>query len=139
MSQQVADCLGNNQVVLGFASVLLAGGIAEYFLTNRYRLAEINTVGAMSDEAIASAGLVSRNSYEMLSLCVIRRDPAAARAIVDTRPRSPEERAAFQRLVPNVAPCVPANFEMTFSRSALRALIAAGLYRVAAAINRPMS
>lgn len=128
------DCLGDNEVSLRFPTQLLVGGMAEHFIVRRYGRVDISSLAPMSDEAVAASAFAGRNAYETLSLCVIRRDPAAARALIATGPRTPDEQAAFSRIIPNLAPCVPADFQMTFSRSALRALIATGIYRVLAAL-----
>lgn len=129
------SCLGDNSVQLRFPTQLLVGGMAEHFILRRYEGVDISALVAMDDEAIARSGLLGRNAYEALSLCVVRRDPAAARALVGTSPRSSAERTVIGRIVPNLAPCIPADFQMTFSPGALRALIATGVYRVVAGLG----
>lgn len=129
------SCLGDNAVQLRFPPQLLIGGMAEHFVARRYERVDISRLTTMTDEALADAAFAGRNAYEALSLCTIRRDPAAARALIATVPRSQEERAAIQRITPHLAPCIPADFQMTFSRGALRALIAIGVYRIVVALD----
>ncbi|MGQ0588328.1 MAG: hypothetical protein ACT4N8_02185, partial [Sphingosinicella sp.] len=117
------SCLGDNSVQLRFPPQLLVGGMAEHFILRRYEGVDISALVAMDDEAIARAGLLGRNAYEALSLCVVRRDPAAARALVGSLPRSSADRAVIDRIVPTLAPCIPAEFQLTFRPGALRALM----------------
>lgn len=122
-------CLGDNEVQLRFPVQLLVGGMAEYFILRRYEGVDISALTALDDAAIMRAGLSGRNGYENLAVCVVRRDPASARALVATAPRTEAERTVIARLVPHLAPCVPADFTMSFDRGSLRALMAIGVYR----------
>jgi hypothetical protein len=123
------DCMGSSGASLSLKPPLLVGGMAEQFVLQRYRNADLAPLTGMTDEAQAAAGLVARNNAEDLSLCVIRRDPAAARALIETVPASKEEAAQIQRLLPHLGPCVPAGQSLTLNKPALRALFATGLYR----------
>lgn len=61
--------------------------------------------------------------------CVVRADPAGARAYVMAAPDSKAETAALTAIQPKLGPCFPANAQMTVNRSNLSAMLAEALYR----------
>ena len=62
--------------------------------------------------------------------CVARADGANARALVLAPPASGSETAAISALRPRLTGCVEKNVEMNFDRSAFRAAVTEGLYRL---------
>jgi hypothetical protein len=79
----------------------------------------------------AGQAAVPQNGWEAFSLCLVRRNPTAARAILDTSARSEGEERAVRALVPEIAPCVPAGQQLKFDRMSVRLYVAWGLYRSA--------
>lgn len=69
-----------------------------------------------------------------LAECVIRRAPAASRAILKTK-TEPAERAALQAIVPDIGQCAQASGTMAFNRSSMRQALAVAYYRLAASAS----
>jgi hypothetical protein len=65
--------------------------------------------------------------------CVVRVDPAAAKALLLTAPETPEESARFAAMSTAFATCVPEGRTMSFGKLALRGTIATNYYRLAMA------
>jgi hypothetical protein len=63
--------------------------------------------------------------------CVVRSDPADSKALLLTRPDTPEETAAFAALRPSLQACLAAGQTLSFGKAALRGTIAINFYRVA--------
>ena len=78
----------------------IAAGMAEAVYMRRY-----GRIGAAA-VAAGSAAIKPRNGVEDFALCLVRRNPNAARALLDTVP-GPNETAAFQTLIPDLGPCLP--------------------------------
>lgn len=131
------ECLGVSadfdQVTFG--PLLSAGAAAEFFMTHDLRRVDLSSLKGMSDEAVEKSDCRARNSFEDLGLCVVRRDPTRARALIATRPTTAEEKAAFTAVQGDIGPCVSAGTTMTFNIPNLRAVIAYGLYRAASKLG----
>jgi hypothetical protein len=63
--------------------------------------------------------------------CVVRQAPAESRALLLTKPDSPEETGRFGLLHPVLSACMPEGHTITFGRVALRGSIAINYYRLA--------
>jgi hypothetical protein len=63
--------------------------------------------------------------------CVVRLDGSGARALLLTRPDTPEETARFASLKPVLEECLPPGRTLRFGRVTLRGLIAVNFYRLA--------
>jgi hypothetical protein len=118
-------CLGNDIGQLRFNYLAIAGAMSEWFVLNRYADVGLGRVAQFGEQTSD----LSRSGYEAIATCIARTDPAAAFALIETRPASAQERAVLGRIIPSVAPCLPRG-ENTFNRSSLRATIATGLYRL---------
>ena len=134
--EQYDSCLGNDIDSIRFDHLILLGAMSEWFILNRYADVGISRVAQVSDVQGGQSATLSRSMYESIATCVARSDPAAAFALVQTMPASDDERAAMNRIVPLLAPCLPRG-ENSFSRSSLRATVAAGLYRLLAVASSP--
>ena len=121
-------CLGNDLMQARFDHLTVLGAMAEHFVVSRYSNTALSSVARLS-QAEDSAGQLARSGWESIATCVARGDPAAAYALVQSQPTSDDERAAMTRLMPQFAPCLPRG-DNSFNRSSLRAIVAAGLYRV---------
>ena len=79
-------------------------------------------------------------AYNFLSRygeCVVRRDPAAAKALLLTTPNSDAEKASFPGMSTALATCLPPGQTLSFGKSALRGTIAVNYYRLAKAPRLP--
>lgn len=65
--------------------------------------------------------------------CVVRRDPAATKAWLLTKPESAEETSAASKAAPALGSCLVAGEKLTFSKHVLRGTIAINYYRLAMA------
>jgi len=128
-------CLGY-EGELRFSPTLLVGAMAEHFVLTRHRNDDLGPVAAIADAGLAELGLEPRSVHEDVALCIVRRDPAAARALLESRPASDREGEAVGRLVPSLGPCLPAGNEYRLNHAAVRSLAAVGLYRILTAIGR---
>lgn len=131
------DCMGYSGLELSFRAPVLIGGMAEYLIESRYRAAPLEPVSHLGDADVEARALTPRNGYEDLALCVVRRNPAAVRALLRTPPASAAERAGARDLAPDLGPCVPQGQTIAFDAGALRGLLAVSLYRALAAVASP--
>ena len=120
----VAPCGGRGDL-LAVTPTIVAGAIAEALLESRFA----DVLPPLPD---GRAPLAARDGTEELALCVARRDPATIRELLATVPSGPEERRVIDKLLPQLAPCVPDGLTINFTRPSMRALFALGLYRDAA-------
>ena len=70
--------------------------------------------------------------------CVVRVDPAAARALLLTEPTSAAEAAQFAAMSASLGNCLPAGQTLAFGKLALRGTIAINYYRLAKAAALPV-
>lgn len=71
--------------------------------------------------------------------CVVRNNPAAAKALLMTEPQSPEELSGFDALQPALSQCAPEGKTMELSKIQVRGTIAFNYYRLAqAALHVPV-
>jgi hypothetical protein len=123
-------CLGDDVSSFRSDALVIVGAMAEWFVLNRY--ADVG-VGRVAQLPPAEPG-ESTTVHELISTCIARSQPAASFALVQTQPATAEEGSALARLIPHFAPCLPKG-QNKFSRSALRAIVAAGLYRILSAAS----
>lgn len=137
LQQQFDPCLGNSQEfdTLVYTPVLMAGGAAEWFLRTNFRAVDLSKLNGMTDETIEKTDYRARTALEDLGLCVLRQDPGKVRALLETKPSSAEEKAAFQALVTLVGPCVMQDNSLKLNVANLRAVLAYASYRVASKLE----
>ena len=123
-------CMGAGDRQLSFSPPLLVGAMAEWFVLQRHDSRDLGDISRISDERLGEVGLTPRTGYEDFAICVVRRDAAAVRELIRTRPASDDERGVVSRLSPHLGPCLPEGGSFTFNRPSLRGILAAGLYRV---------
>lgn len=124
-----AGCLGAGTTQLRYAAARLVGRIAQFFIHERYANADVARFAGLSDEAAAQLGLAPRNNAEDMASCVLRRDPQAVRALIDTAWESPGEAEAIRRIVPHLGPCAAAGETLDLNPAAVRLMLTTGLYR----------
>lgn len=86
--------------------------------------------------AAAVRGYEQAQAFDYLSRygeCVVRIDPAAAKALLMTAPETSEESARFAAMSTALATCVAEGRTMSFGKLALRGTIAVNYYRLAKA------
>lgn len=72
----------------------------------------------------------ARDETELMGFCTVRAAPDGVAALIATRPASPEEAAAIQALMPQVAQCLAAGATGQFNRAALRSILDLAAYRL---------
>jgi hypothetical protein len=131
------ECMGEGGVELHFPGSALVGGLAEQLILDLYPGADVSFLAGLSDADQQRSGFAPRNLSEDFALCVLRRDPASVRALVDTQPTSPGEAAVVRKLVPQFGPCAVAGQTMTLDKPSVRLMLAFGLYRALAVTHGP--
>lgn len=116
-------CFRAAGAALRLNKTLLVGGMAEGVILDRFKRSPLPPLDAIEP----------RNAYEEFALCVLHQNASDVRALIETRPRDRHEDEILARIVPTLSPCLPANETLTFGRSALRGILAAGLYRALSA------
>ncbi|KRC82050.1 hypothetical protein [Sphingomonas sp. Root241] len=130
-------CLGTSPEfdLLSFPPVLFAGSAAEYFVRLKYAKSDLGGLAGITDEALDKTEFRPRNALEDLGMCVVRRNPGNARALVLTRPTETEEAEALKILLPDIGPCVFEGQQVSLNTPNLRAIIAYALYRAASKLG----
>ena len=121
-----AEELGRGALRSG--GLLFAGSVAEGVMRKDATLANIGTRTAFQPDLPA---IEARNAGEYMAFCVVRADPAMVAQLLGTRPATIEEYQALKSLGPTMSRCVPSQSKSSFTRDALRALLALGTHRLA--------
>lgn len=111
-----------------FRTSLMVGSLAEHFLQEDMRRAD---AARLADKL---STLTPRNVTEDFALCVAARNPGAARDLALSEPGSAAEDDAARKVFTYVEPCRQDTEQLTVDLQALRALVAAALYRGVAAV-----
>lgn len=107
-------------------SLLFAGALAEKLLPRDRDLATLVAYDP------ARPPFQARDEREVMSLCVVRADPAAVAALFATAPASAEEAAALRALAPRLGQCLRTGAETRVNGLQVRALLALAAWRLAA-------
>lgn len=110
---------------LSFGGLLFAGALAETLMRTYDDLPERVAYRP------SLPALRVTNDPDLMSVCAVRSEPAAAAALLRSAPGSAEEEAAVRALQPRLAECLRAGITARFNRPALRALLALSAYRLA--------
>jgi hypothetical protein len=131
-------CLGSSDEfdTLVTKGPLLSGTIAEFFVRTDFKTTDFSALIGLSDDALMKTPYAPRNLMEDLGLCILRRDPVVARALFETKPVSPEEKAAFALVQPHVGPCLLKGETMKLNIPNLRAVLAYATYRAASRMGK---
>ncbi|MBX3594513.1 hypothetical protein [Sphingomonas sp.] len=154
------DCLGLRGGQLKMRHELFRGALAEELLATDFKGPPVIDPGKIAplvwpepvppsanDPATgkplpADAAASLQTAYEraladryanQIGECVIRIDPAGARAVLGTGVDKPEELEALKTLAPNIGRCVVKGQTLRFTRTTLRNGIAIAYYRMASA------
>jgi hypothetical protein len=109
-------------------TLLWGGALAEGLLKRDGAIAQLR---ARTAHDPSRPEIEARNAGEFMAFCLVRKDPAAAARLLETRAATVEEFEAIRGLSVTLPGCVPQGSQSKFSREALRALIATGAYRLA--------
>lgn len=74
-------------------------------------------------------------AYRRFGECVVRRDPAAARALVMGPIGSDKETAAIRALAPSFSACIDAGVNANFTKERLSGVVAEALYRLSEPVS----
>jgi hypothetical protein len=100
----------------------LMGGMAEERFLTRF--------GKLDDIVLAAGAkaMTPRSEWGDFALCVVHENSSGSRALIQTKPVSPEETTAVRALAPDLGPCWPAGSQLTLDKFAVRSYVAIGLY-----------
>lgn len=87
----------------------------------------------------ATKGFDETKSFRVLGEygeCVVRANPAAAKALLLTRPETAGENSSFDALRSALAECLPPDRTLTFGKLVLRGTIAVNYYRLAHSLRQ---
>jgi hypothetical protein len=129
------NCLGPNEATLRYQPASLIGRLAQILVLEHFARADVARFAGLSDDAADRLGLAPRNDAEDMASCILRRDPQAVRALIDTPWGSPEEAAAIHGLMPHLGPCAPAGATLALNNAAVRLMLATGLYRALSIVS----
>lgn len=122
VADYAGQCMPQNGELRFSGSLMFAGPIAEQHYRVRY---------ASKPFMVATAPILARDVTEGAALCSVRKAPDASRALLRTKLQSDAERTAVDALLPTFASCYPRGAQTRMVRSAVRALVALALYRLA--------
>jgi hypothetical protein len=116
-------CLRGGELEVTFRTSSMVAGLAEHFLRTDLPKVDFGRVQA------ALATLPAKNGSEDFAFCVASRDPVAARDLTLSEFGSEAEMRAARQLAAGIGPCTVRGEQLTVDLQALRALVAAALYR----------
>jgi hypothetical protein len=116
-------CLRGRDAELTFRTSSVVANLAEHFLRSDIPKADFGKVEA------ALSTVSPLNASEDFALCVVARNPAAARDLVLSDFGSQAESRSLRQLIANVKPCVNQGEQLNIDEQALRALASMALYR----------
>jgi hypothetical protein len=117
------SCLRGQDAELTFRTSSVVASLAEHFLRSEILKADFAKVKA------ALSTMPPLNASEDFALCVVARDPDAARDLALSNFGSEAETQALQQLVLNLKPCINQREQLTVDMQAIRALASIALYR----------
>ncbi|HEY7007107.1 MAG TPA: hypothetical protein VH392_11585 [Sphingomicrobium sp.] len=125
LAERQVACLGpySGNLQLSFGAQSMAAGMAEYFILNPDKIADVRR---REPHAFAYAQPVG---LETFGACVVGQNPGAVAALVRTDVASPAETAATDALAHELAQCIAEGETLALDRPALRQLLAVSLYR----------
>ena len=119
------DCLGPMTGSMEFATLAqpLTAGMAEYFVANQGKLADMRRRYPQSFAYAEPVGI------EMFGECVVAQNPSAGQALAKSAIASDAETTATDALTPELQQCVSEGQTLELDRTALRELLAVSLYK----------
>ncbi len=128
------ECIGIGDRQMRFPPPAMIGGMAEELILTRYRNLDVARLAPFLALETEPAGLAPRTRSEDFAHCMVQKDAATIRALIETGPASAQEGALIARLIPHLGPCVPAGENLKLNKAAVRSVVALGLYRAFAAL-----
>ena len=129
----VDECLSGG--TMKFKAPAMRGALFAEMYRRKYRAADPGLVAEPVDFAAATGsdgnGMVQA-AMDSFADCVVRRDPADARAILLRSTASKEQDKAFAAVYPHLGPCLAQGQQLTLNKVALENAFAEVLYREAA-------
>lgn len=124
------DCMQTWQFDMAVPPPSLIGGMAEARVRKLYKVEDAARFAAVTDDQLFASPAAPRDTGEDFAMCLVRKNPVAARQLLETQVAGPLENAAVQRLMPNLPDCVPAGVSLALNKSTIRVYVAYGLYRL---------
>jgi hypothetical protein len=145
------DCLetrdmsdGDNEVSLRFSWRLFRGGVFEALYRRDFRSeaqAGFDAVPALVMPESSDKLHAGTRAWNLVRLgfgeCVVRSAPAESRALILSEAAGAPEAAAFDALMPHFADCTAPGAQSSYSRPALRGIVAEALYRLSVGARGP--
>ena len=117
------SCLRGEDAELTFRTSSVVANLAEHFVRSDIEKADFAKIEA------AVSTIPPLNGSEDFALCVVARNPAAARDLTLSDFGSEAESRAIKQLAANVKPCTIMTEQIEVDEQALRALASIALYR----------
>ena len=115
------ECMDRVGFLLKMDDPIFLGGMAEYYIAHIYRSFDL--------AILSERHSTPRNTPEIFSQCVVRKNPQLVRNFVTAEPASKGETAALKLVVPMLGQCIPIGEKISLDRVALRAMLSVGMYR----------
>ena len=128
----INSCFTTSQYDLALSPLSLIGGLADQRFVERFAGRPVEALAKVTDDQLFASAAAPTNTVEDLAMCLARKDPAAVRQLVDTKPTTAAEAALITRLIPHLGPCVPQGLSIKFNKQTVRAYAALGLYELMA-------
>jgi len=122
-------CVTRPEVEVTFRTSSLVASLAEHYV--RTEIGDVDLARLTN----ALNTVTPLNVSEDFALCVVSRNPVAARTLTLSAFGSTEETAAAQQLASGVPPCTNRGENLTVDLQALRALSATALYRAVSSLR----
>lgn len=131
-----SDCV--REVDLAMPTNLILGAVYRAFYIQEMHDVPLTNLGEPIDHF---AGVDTSNSNAVFaatladfSSCVVRADPANAKALVTGIPGEPQFENALKVMIPQLGPCMAEGLELTFNKSNIASYISTALYWEARAV-----
>ena len=117
------SCVPRTGAEYTFRTSSMVGSLADHFLRTEIRQVDSGRLTS------ALARMTPLNVSEDFALCIVARNPAAARDLVLSEPGSTAESQAIRQFAGYIEICTNENEDLTVDLQALRALVSTALYR----------
>jgi hypothetical protein len=129
------------------AGALVRKDLADRTLDDLDQVAPLDHLAVSRDAALDSGDKLAKSKQAKLTKsyqnslatrflsaygeCIVRADPAGAKAVLFSKPQKPDEAAAFKALMPALQNCMPAGSTLSFGPLPLRGALAINYFRLA--------
>jgi hypothetical protein len=124
-----SSCAFTKNVGSDLSSASVVGGLAEFFILQRYKPENVTSLGKMGQSDWTNRTMAPRNGIERFGQCVVKTDSSKILGLIKTVPDTSAERSAIKNLVPSLGPCLAKGQKISFDKNSLRGILAYSLFR----------